>query len=155
MTENRELVQYEGSPWFWKIFGSAIMGVISILLLAHITNINSNIDRSFLSLRGEIKDLYVMVDTQKERLVGLEQNKEQNKEKISNVEKSLVQLQASIEEVKQKVVAHETQINSLKEEIKALKDSNKDAMQQLQDIREKLVAADAAKKAINENPKDK
>jgi|694.fasta_scaffold08330_14 chromosome segregation ATPase len=156
MTENRDLLQYqEGSPWFWKIFGGAIMGIISILLLTHITNINSNIDRTFLSLRGENKDLYVMIDSQKERLVGLEQNREQYKEKISSLEKSLLQSQLSIDEFKQKVVATETQLNSLKEEIKALKDLNKDTIQQLQEVREKLVAADAAKKATIESTNKK
>lgn len=157
MTESKDLIQYqEGSPWFWKIFGGAIMGIISILLLAHITNINSSIDRSFLSLRGENKELYTMMDVQKERLVGLEQNREQVKEKLANLDKIFAQLQSSVEEFKQKTVATETQLASLKEEIKTLKETNKDLTQQLQDIREKLVAADAAKKVTDKNDlKDK
>lgn len=154
MAENKEPIQYyEGSPWFWKIFGGAIMGVISILLLAHITNINSNIDRSFLSLRGEIKDLFTTIDVQRERVASLEQNREQNKEKFANFEKTLTQFQTSLEEIKQKTVANEAQLNSLKEDLKALRESNKEATKQLQDVREKLAAEDGAKKAVQEQPK--
>jgi hypothetical protein len=156
MTENKESVQYyEGAPWFWKIFGGAIMGVISILLLAHITNINNNIDRAFLSLRGEIKDLFTAMDIQKERLVTLEQNREQTKEKTGNLQKDLIQLQASLEEIKQKAVANETQLEALKEEIKALKDCNKEVSMQMQEVREKMAAADGAKKANDENQQKK
>lgn len=151
---NKESDNYEGSPWFWKIFGSAIMGIISILLLTHITNINSNIDRSFLSLRSEIKDLYTNLETQKERLVGLEQNREQNKEKFNVLDKNLTLLQASFEEIKQKAASSETLLSTLKEEIKSLKELNAETTRQLQDIREKLAAADGAKKANENTPKN-
>lgn len=154
MAEGKESNQNnENTPWFWKIFGGAIMGFISILLLAHINNINSNIDRSFLSLKGEIKDLFVSIDSQKERLVTLEQSREQNKEKSANFDKLLLQLQSNIEEIKQKAVSIEAQLNATKEETKTLREWNKEATRQLQDVREKLAAADGAKKANDQNLK--
>ena len=104
MAENKYT---EGSPWFWKIFGGAIMGLISILLLGHITNINSNIDRTFLDLRGDIKDLRNYIEVQRERLLTLEQGS--YKEKIANLEKNITSLQFSIEEQKQKIYSTEFQ----------------------------------------------
>lgn len=135
MAENKYT---EGSPWFWKIFGGAIMGLISILLLGHITNINSNIDRTFLDLRGDIKDLRNYIEVQRERLLTLEQGS--YKEKIANLEKNITSLQFSIEEQKQKITTLETKNISLKEDVKYLKDWEKELEKQVQEIKEKMAS---------------
>jgi chromosome segregation ATPase len=142
MTHDNVRVQYhEGSPWFWKIFGSAITGLISILLLSHFQNINYNIDRATLDLKGENKELRSMIDAQKEKILNLEQFKD----KIVGVEKNIVSLQSFLEESKQKIVALDIQINSLKEDMKSIKESNKDITKQIQETREKI-ASDVSKK---------
>lgn len=139
MAEQEQTTQHtEGSPWFWKIFGGAIMGLISILLLGHITNINSNVDRTFLDLRGDIKDLRNYIETQRERLLVLEQGA--YKEKITNLEKSISALQSALEENKQKMATCEANNLSLKEDIKILRDWDKEMSKQIQDIREKMAA---------------
>ena len=143
MADDNRIYYQEGSPWFWKIFGGAIMGLISILMISHITNINSHIDRSFLDLRGDIKETRIVIDAQKEKISALEQNKE----KIANLEKAISQLQLSLEEAKQKSSTNETQIMSLKEEIMTLREWNKETTKQLQEVREKFAAADALKNA--------
>jgi predicted nucleic acid-binding Zn-ribbon protein len=145
MSEENRIHYHEGSPWFWKIFGGAIMGIISILLISHITNINSLIDRSFLDLRGEIKEIRIVIDGQKEKINSLEQSKE----KILSLEKTISQLQLSLEEIKQKSTTSEAQIISLKEEIKSLREWNKENTRQLQEVREKFAAAEALKNAEN------
>jgi chromosome segregation ATPase len=143
MADDNRIYYQEGSPWFWKIFGGAIMGLISILMISHITNINSHIDRSFLDLRGDIKETRIVIDAQKEKISALEQNKE----KIASLEKAISQLQLSLEEAKQKSSTNETQIMSLKEEIMTLREWNKETTKQLQEVREKFAAADALKNA--------
>lgn len=135
MAENKYT---EGSPWFWKIFGGAIMGLISILLLGHIANINSNIDKTFLDLRGDIKDLRNYIEVQRERLLTLEQGS--YKEKIANLEKNITSLQFSIEEQKQKITTLETKNISLKEDVKYLKDWEKELEKQVQEIKEKMAS---------------
>jgi chromosome segregation ATPase len=143
MPEDSKVHYHEGSPWFWKIFGGAIMGIISILLISYITNISLQIDRSFLDLRGEIKETRIAIDNQKEKISSLEQSKE----KILNLEKTTSQLQLSLEETKQKSTTNEAQIVSLKEELKSLKEWNKETTRQLQEVREKFAAAEALKNA--------
>lgn len=142
----KPLIQYqEGSPWFWKIFGGAIMGLVSILLLAHITNLNSNLDRSFLDLRGDIKEARHQLDNHRERLTALEQGS--YREKISSHEKMIAVLQASLDETRQKCAATEANNIALKDDLKALREWNKETSRQLQEVREKLAVELGKKKA--------
>lgn len=135
----------EGSPWFWKIFGGAIMGIISILLVSHITNINHTIDRSFLDLRSEIKDMRQAMDVYKDRLVVLEQGS--YKEKLATVEQAQTTIAAATEIDRQKVAAADAQIAALKDELKTVRESCKELTKQVQEVREKLAAADAKEAA--------
>ncbi len=150
MSEEQQIkIHYaEGSPWFWKIFGSAIIGVISILLLAHISNINNNIDRAFLDLRGENKDFRLTLDTQKDKVANLEINKE----KLQTLEKTILLLQASLDKAMQNIAVNDTQIKTLEKNISDLQQCNKDAAKLLNEVREKIVVTDAVKKAT-EQPK--
>lgn len=143
----------EGSPWFWKLFGSAIIAAITILVVSHITSINANIDRSSLNLKGEIKDISNILDSQRERLIGLEQQRTQNQERIETLQKTLAQYQISLEESRSRLVTSETQIVALKEEVKTMREWCIESTRQLQDIREKLAAAEGAKKSSEPLPK--
>lgn len=143
MTEQK-LVQYtEGSPWFWKIFGGAIMGLISVLLIGYISNIGNNFDRSLIDLRGDVKEMRQQLDTQRERLAVLEQGS--YKDKITTLETRAAALEAALDVQKQKVAACEASNAALKDELKSLRDWNKETSRQLQELREKY-AADSAKK---------
>jgi uncharacterized coiled-coil DUF342 family protein len=137
MTERKEIIQYtEGSPWFWKIFGGAILGLISILLLGHITNINSTIDRTFLELRGDLKEVRVQQDAYKDRLTAIEQGG--CKDKVAAMEKV-------IDDQRQRLAAYEASAVALKEEVKTLREWNKETSRKLQEVSEK-VAAEIKKK---------
>lgn len=40
---NTTVVHVEGSPWFWKLFGGAIISVTTLLLAVILNNFNNNI----------------------------------------------------------------------------------------------------------------
>ena len=144
MTELK--AQYlEGSPWFWKIFGGAIMGLVSILLLSHFTNINHNIDRSFLDLRNDLREVRSITDTHRDRLISLEQGG--HKDKLISHEKSIMLLQASLEEQKQKNATNEASIAALKDDNKTLREWNKELSKTVNEMREKLATLSATQKS--------
>lgn len=141
----------EGSPWFWKIFGGTIMGMITFLLLAHITQINSNIERTKSEIRSEVnelriesKDLRIILDHNRERVVMLEQNFTTNKDRIATLELCLKENSASLEDKKQKIAALEANATYLKEELTKTQDQNAKLTEQLQQVREKLAAPPVA-----------
>ena len=134
--------QNESAQWFWKIFGGAMMSIIVVLLLTHMGSISSNADKSFLALKSEIKDLSVIVDRQKEKILNLEKDRE----KIENLEKAIVVLRTELSDLKQLVTVDNTSLSLLKDNIQILLNSDKDLMKYIQDIREKMAAAEASKK---------
>lgn len=148
MSETKALYP-EGSPWFWKIFGGAIVGLVSILLLAHLTNINNSIDRTFIDVRGEMRELRQTVDLHKERLTAIEQNG--YKLHMEVLEKQCAAIQISTDENRTKQAGSESSLTAMKEEIKTLREQNKELTKQMQDmskeygkqiqeLREKLLA---------------
>jgi chromosome segregation ATPase len=145
------MLNEKDKSWFWNVFGGAMMSIVFVLFLSHINNINNNIDKSFLSLKTEIKELSVVLDSQKERIVGLEKNREIDKEKDCLLENNLKNLENLLNENKQKLLVCETQILSMKEEIKMISETNKDYIKQIQTMKEKLAADEATKKAKQES----
>lgn len=152
-TEERIIQYQEGSPWFWKIFGGAIMGLLSLLLLGHITSINSNVDRTFLELRSDIKEIRSTLDTHKERLMAIDQSSHKNR--IEALEKNLAALQMSVDEQKQKMAANDASIVALKEEVKTLRDWYKDMSRTINELREKLASEITARKERESQKIDK
>lgn len=145
------MLNEKDKSWFWNVFGGAMMSIVFVLFLSHINNINNNIDKSFLSLKTEIKELSVVLDSQKERIVGLEKNREIDKEKDCFLENNLKNLENFLNENKQKLLVCETQMLSMKEEIKIISEANKDYLKQIQTLKEKMAADEAAKKAKQES----
>lgn len=142
-SEQRLHTLQEGSPWFWKIFGGAIMGLISILLLAHIQNINNLIDRSTIELRSDIKEARQELDKHKERLAVLEQGA--YKDKLLALEKTVAVQQVSIDDLKQKLASQEASAVAVKDDLKTMREWNKDMTRQLQELREKMATFNAKK----------
>lgn len=103
MADKTEMIHLEGSPWFWKIFGGAIIGFISILLLGYITNINNNIDRSFLELRGDIKETRQCIDLQKEKIVLIEASQGALHEEIKTLREWNKELSKKVAELREKL----------------------------------------------------
>jgi chromosome segregation ATPase len=140
MSVNNDSTKHtEGSPWFWKIFGGTAVSIIVVLLLAYTNNITSNIDKSFLALKGEIKDLSLIVDQQKERILNLEKTLQQKNEKLANFEQIINSIQSDIGKSKQEMVVLTTNIETIKEEIKKILDNHKETSASIQNIREKII----------------
>lgn len=139
----------EGSPWFWKIFGGTAVSLISLLLLAYIGSITNNIDKSFLTLKGEIKDLSLIVDQQKERILSLEQALQQKDDKLKSFEKIIDSQQASLGDAKETITILSTTVTSLKEQIQKISELYKETTNSVQIIREKLAVVQAGAKDSN------
>ena len=124
------------------------MGLVSILIISHITNINSNIDRTFLDLRNDLREMRNHIDGQKERITALEQGAQ--KDRIAALEKLAITLQIGIDEQKQKTLAAESLSGSLREEIKVLREENKEQSKIITEIREKIAVL-----SVRPEPKEK
>lgn len=132
----------EGAPWFWKIFGGGIVSLISILLLSYFTALNTNIDRNFIDIRLDLKELHQNTNNCKDRLTTLEQNN--NKDKIAEMDKNISLLKANL-------AASESALEALKEEYKSMKECNKDLSKQVNEMREKLATLTAQKPVEKKN----
>lgn len=135
----------EGSPWFWKIFGGTILGMVALLLLTlfgNIRNENSDNKQELLlqinELRVDLRQHRESFGTFKERFIALEQGS--SKEKLQTLEQSLAVLTETISSQKEKVTFLETGITSNKDELKIIREEIKDLTKQIQEVREKVAA---------------
>lgn len=135
----------EGSPWFWKIFGGTVIGMITLLLVTIFGNLRNEISdnkHEFLTqineLRADIRQDRDSFGNFKERLIGLEQS--YSKEKIQELTKSLAVLSEIINSHKEKLATLETGLMSDKEDIKVVHEEYKELSKQLQEVREKVAS---------------
>lgn len=141
MAESNTNTNSEGSAWFWKIFGSTILGMITLLLVtifANLRNEQSDNKHELMnqidSVRSDIRFDRESFNLFKERLVALEQAKE----KIQEIIQSLNSVSESLNSQKEKIASLETAIMNGKENNKLLQEEIKDLQKQIQDIREKI-----------------
>ncbi len=102
-----EQVHHEGSPWFWKIFGGAIMGLVSILLISIISNINNTIDRSFDVIRSDNKALSAGLDATKQKITALEAVDSMQKEEMKSLREWNKELSRQVVELRERLTALE------------------------------------------------
>ena len=126
------------APWFWKIFGGTLLGMITLLLITIFGNLRtetSDIKRDILiqinELRADIRQERENVGSIKDRLISIEQV--YSKEKLQNIDKSVV---AQTE----KIVALEAVNVTIKDDAKIIRDELKDLTKQTQEVREKVAA---------------
>jgi len=112
--------------WFWKLFGPAIIGIISVLILTVFNHLNGNISSlrsdmlaSNIELRNELKKVGIDELTKlREKVASLE-------EKINTAIKSgdsnnaaLIKLKDQLAILERAVDLHKEQISQLKERTK-------------------------------------
>jgi len=156
----------EGSPWFWKIFGGTILGMVTFLLLAHINNINSSIDKAKTegliavnSVREDVKEQRVIIDGLKDRMLAVEQSP--FKTKIDSLEASIKEVGETVSSRSEKLAGLESSIEHFKEEIKTLREEsaktieglrteNTKLVEQMQLMRDRITALENKKAQPNE-----
>jgi chromosome segregation ATPase len=163
----------EGSPWFWKIFGGTIFGMITLLLVTifgNLRNETSDNKREFLSqineMRSDIRQDRDSFNGFKERIFSLEQAF--SKDKIQNLAESINTQKErlfALEQVssKDKIQILTESINSQKEKFAALEagiainnESIKGIREEIKTInsqKEKLAALEAGLLTNNESMK--
>jgi len=135
----------EGSPWFWKIFGGTVVGMIALLLITIFGNLRNEMSDNKHELMAQINELRSDIRQDrdslgvfKERLVAVEQG--YSKDKIQSFDQLLMVLQQSINSQKEKIAALESGIISNKDEIKGVREEHKDLTKQIQEAREKVAS---------------
>lgn len=72
----------EGSPWFWKCFGAAIIGMVTILMTVLLNNLSANINQ--VAVEGaRTKDEMMGL---KANIAALDEFRAVTKEKLSSIE---------------------------------------------------------------------
>jgi archaellum component FlaC len=135
----------EGSPWFWKIFGGTVVGMITLLLVTIFGNLRNEMSDNKHELMLQVNEMRVDVRQDresfsgfKERLVAVEQG--YSKEKLQNLMQSLTDITDSVNSQKSKIVALESAASTSKEEIKLVRQEIKEITKQIQEVREKVAA---------------
>lgn len=121
----------EGIPWFWKIFGPAIIGFISVLLAIILNAVHSNTVQCRMELASsivenkkqidaeltKIKDLIRQVEV---KIAAIEEFKTATKEKLTSTE-SLVKEKTQMSDLNLSGIRQEFSDRLLKVEEKMLK----------------------------------
>jgi len=135
----------EGSPWFWKIFGGTVVGMITLLLITIFGNLRNEMSDNKHELMAQINELRsdIRQDREsfggfKERLIALEQG--YSKDKIQSFDQLLMSLQQSLNSQKEKIAALEAGITANKDETKGVREELKDLTKQIQEAREKVAS---------------
>ena len=117
-----EQPQQEGSPWFWKLFGSAIIGMVTILVVTLLNVINNanhqsktDLSVSIQEIRNDIKNLNNDFAQQKEKLSSLENAK--YNEEIDHIRRKLEEVERVVVSRNEKIAAIESTIQALKEKV--------------------------------------
>jgi chromosome segregation ATPase len=138
-------IHLEGSPWFWKIFGGTIIGMITLLLVTIFANFRNEMSDNKHELLIQVNEIRVDLrqgresfGEVKERVVALEQG--YSKEKLHSLDQLLASLTADINVQKERIATLDNGISTNKEELKTAREEFKDLTKQVQEVREKVAA---------------
>lgn len=102
----------EGSAWFWRLFGGAIISAVCFLSMAHVNNINNTISQSrndfteqIKDLRDEIKQAVTDSEARRDRLATMDAALQMLKEKNSKADEDLKELQKQVSDLRERVAA--------------------------------------------------
>lgn len=119
MQQNQPIVQVMGteSPWFWKVFGGAIISVITLLLAFAVNSVMTNINNNRIEMMTSITSL-------KEENISL-------REKVA----SLIQGQARVNDF-ERIIKSFDDLNKL---------SIKTLGEKVQDLKDRIIKLEGAK----------
>lgn len=108
----------EGSPWFWKLFGGAIISIISVLFVLIMSHITSTLNQNGVEARESAKKLLQETSTLREKTSVNEQAIQSLKDKLLIAEVSLKERilsekdqEKQIFELKEKILRLETKLD--------------------------------------------
>lgn len=139
---------YEGSAWFWKIFGGAVIGLISLLTITLLNVINNSNERARTDLsnviqemRMDVRNIRTDLDDQKQKLMKIET--QTPNEKLSVLEKQLGEIDKAVKDRSEKIASMEAALTALKEKVGEGNSGNKELI-------ERIVSLEMEIKAIKE-----
>jgi len=124
----------EGSPWFWKLFGGGIMGLIGVLLALIINNLNVNVT----SARSDLMNITVQQKTDNEIQFG------RLKDELVNVGKQIASLEEFKMATKDKLLVLEKDVKDasklLETTLNTFRNHDKEVDGNIISMREKLLS---------------
>jgi predicted nuclease with TOPRIM domain len=112
----------EGSGWFWKIFGGAVISMIAILAitLANVINTGNQQNKNDLlaaisEIRLNIKEITGDLAQQKEKLSKIEST--QYDKEISDIRRKIEEIEKTVNSRSEKIAAAESMTAALKEQV--------------------------------------
>ena len=143
---------YEGSAWFWKIFGGAILGMVTLLSITLMNVINNSNQRSQTDLSNSIQEMRMDLrgirtdlDDQKQKLMKIETTNPT--EALSSLEARLQEIDKTVKDRSEKIAAMEAALTALKEKVGEGQTGNKDFI-------ERIVSLEMEIKALKEKSQE-
>jgi len=143
---------YEGSAWFWKIFGGAILGMITLLSITLMNVINnsnerskSDLSNSIQEIRSDLRVIRTDLDEQKQKLMKIETTNPT--EALSFLENRLQEIDKTVKDRSEKIAAMEAALDALKEKVGEGQSGN-------QDLIERIVSLEMEIKALKEKSQE-
>jgi multidrug resistance efflux pump len=116
------VADYEGSPWFWKLFGGAIIGMVTILSITLINVVNNNAERSrsemmtvIQDIKSDVRILSNDLDEQKQKLSKIENTSYQ--ESLANLERQIQEIDKGVQDRNERIASMETMVLQVKEQL--------------------------------------
>ena len=139
---------YEGGAWFWKIFGGAVIGMITLLAITLMNTINNTNERSrselstsISEIRSDLRNIRTDLDNQKEKLMLID-NQTTN-QKLETLEKQLAEIDKTVKDRSEKIASMEAALAALKEKVGEGQTGSKDLI-------ERIVALEMEVKVLKE-----
>lgn len=144
--------EQEGSPWFWKIFGGAILGMLTLLGVTLMNVINNANHQSKTDLNGAIQEIRSDIKVMNNDLA-------QQKAKLSNIENAsykeeIDSIRKKIEDVEQGVVSRNEKIAAIESTLISLKEKVGEEASANKQLYEKIVQLENDIKILKEQSKE-
>lgn len=122
----------EGSPWFWKLFGSTLIGVISVMFMVIMNTMNNTIYATRqestlgiaqikLDLENNVSKIKEEITLLKTQLAALDEFRSSTKEKIVSLESGIKERasysEQNVNKLQQQIKEHEDRIREIREAI--------------------------------------
>jgi chromosome segregation ATPase len=145
--------ELEGSPWFWRIFGGAILSLLTILFVTlfniiHTSNerANSDILATIQEIKVDLRAINSEIKEQEQKLLKIDSNA--LKESITSLEKKFNDIDTDTKNRNERLASLETALTNIKEQIAADKTDKNNT--DYKNLYERVVALELELKQLKE-----